>query len=639
MTNLKILVADDDVEDLDIIKRFIEGGLGKRACTIDLASSYEDVLKFLAKENYDVGLFDLNFGLENGVEMLGKVRKKGHALPVILLTGSGSQEVVVNAFKGGVTDFLDKSKLNERDLLKAIEYTVALDKEKRLKDDAAEKNKKTSKLLEGAAKANHTLLTRSGFLESLESALATLGKAAEADIACIFCHGENGEESEKIKEAFWWERGGKSSSADADLLFSYKELGVEEGALSKAFSSHLARYQDVTLPQKLREWCGIEKLTEFLIFPIIVEGKRQGFLGVGSKRDCFDWSSNEIAIMEMTAGGIGGKMKLYSDEISFRSIVEGTSTGIGEEFFSSLVYNLALSMPVYSASFVEVMGYQNDQCKIVAGWEGDHFVSSYSFSVRDTPCEEIVAGMLTYYPDNVAESFPHAKIFSRLKIRGFAGVPCFDAEMKIIGCLCIADRFPLMERERTLAILKMFASRAGAELERKRSEDVIKNMAYHDALTGLPNRMLLGDRLKMGLAHAHRNKRIMAVLFVDLDGFKEINDNFGHAIGDLVLQEVANRLTQCIREEDTLSRLGGDEFIVFLPRIVSKKDAENLAKKLLAVAQKPFHFEGENMSLSLSIGISFFPEDGRSAKDLLKKADDALYKAKNSGKNTYRLVK
>jgi diguanylate cyclase (GGDEF)-like protein len=186
--------------------------------------------------------------------------------------------------------------------------------------------------------------------------------------------------------------------------------------------------------------------------------------------------------------------------------------------------------------------------------------------------------------------------------------------------------------------LKMFASRAGAELERKRSEEVIKNMAYHDALTGLPNRMLLNDRLKMGLAHAQRNKRIMAVLFIDLDGFKEINDSYGHGIGDLILQGVADRLTQCIREEDTLSRLGGDEFIVFLPRISSVEDAENLAEKLLAVVRTPFYFDGQMMRVSLSIGISFFPKDGKSASVLLKKADEALYQAKNKGKNTYCLV-
>lgn len=421
-------------------------------------------------------------------------------------------------------------------------------------------------------------------------------------------------------------------------MFFDRELGVDEGILENAFNSKFIRCTDMLMPEVLRKRCDIEVLSEVFFFPITVEEKRQGFLGLGLKKGSMDWSPEELAIMEMIAGGIGGKMKLHSDEESFRSIVEGTSAGVGEEFFSSLVCNLASALPVHSAGFVEVMGYQNDQCKIVAGWEGDHFISPYSFPVRHTPYEEIIAGMLTYYPDNAGDDFPLVKSFSRLKIKGFAGVPCFNAGMKIIGCLWVADRSPLVEKDRILAILKMFASRAGAELERKRAEDVIKNMAYHDALTGLPNRMLLNDRLKMGLAHAHRNKRMMAVLFIDLDGFKEINDSFGHATGDLVLQGVASRLTQCIREEDTLSRLGGDEFVVVLPRIGSQRDAESLAEKLLSVAKLPFHFEGKDMTVSLSIGISLFPKDGTAAKDLLKRADEALYQAKSKGKNTFCLV-
>jgi len=634
MRYLKILVADDDSEDQDIIKRFIEEGFGERVCVVDMASSYEEVLDLLRENTYDVALFDLNFGAENGIEILKSIRAMEYIFPVILLTGSNNQEMVVEAFKGGVSDYLDKSRLDGKVLVKTIQHVVELDKEKRLKILAEKQIQKTGKLLEGAAKANHILLTCSNFWESLESALSFLGNAAQVDVVCIFCHGDKGENG-KLKEILWWGRRGRSSSVRSDLIFSYKEFGIDEDALSKADDAKSVGFRDIVLPQKLKDWCCVDKLSELLMFPIIVDGKKQGFLGIGNEEKCLDWSSDELAVMEMTAGSIGGKMKLHANETSFRSIVEGTSSGIGDEFFSSLVYNLASSLPVYSANFAEVMGYQNDQCKIVAGWEGDHFVTPHSFLVSQTPCEEIVAGMLTYYPDDVVTTFPKADALAKLNIRGFAGVPCFDASMKIIGCLWIADRCPLVEKERILAILKMFASRAGVELERKRSEEVIKNMAYHDALTGLPNRMLLNDRLKMGLAHAQRNQRMMAVLFIDLDGFKEINDNFGHGIGDLMLRGVADRLTQCIREEDTLSRLGGDEFIVFLPRVSSIEDAENLAEKLLAVVRAPFYLDGQMMTISLSIGVSLYPKDGKSASALLKKADEALYQAKNKGKNTY----
>jgi diguanylate cyclase (GGDEF)-like protein len=196
----------------------------------------------------------------------------------------------------------------------------------------------------------------------------------------------------------------------------------------------------------------------------------------------------------------------------------------------------------------------------------------------------------------------------------------------------------MLDKERTISILRVFASRAGAELERQRAEETIKNMAYYDSLTGLPNRVLLIDRLTLALAHAHRIKKRLAVMFLDFDNFKLVNDNYGHSIGDLFLKEMGQRLKSAIREEDTLARLGGDEFIIVLPELVDRENAMTLAEKLVELGRKPFDFAGNKIKSSFSIGIALYPDDGADYETLLDKADTALYKAKRKGRDGYHFT-
>lgn len=169
--------------------------------------------------------------------------------------------------------------------------------------------------------------------------------------------------------------------------------------------------------------------------------------------------------------------------------------------------------------------------------------------------------------------------------------------------------------------------------ERKEREQLMTFQAFHDALTGLPNRLLFRDRLEQALAHARRHKhRTPAVMFLDLDRFKQINDTFGHDAGDMLLKEVANRLRRCVRESDTVARLAGDEFTVLLPDIEEEADAFTVAEKILAAMQAPVHLGTEERVITTSIGISLFPRDGRDADALIKSADTAMYHVKGSGR-------
>jgi two-component system cell cycle response regulator len=166
----------------------------------------------------------------------------------------------------------------------------------------------------------------------------------------------------------------------------------------------------------------------------------------------------------------------------------------------------------------------------------------------------------------------------------------------------------------------------------------LESMALQDPLTGLANRRLLPERVWMAMAHARRNRSAMAVLYLDLDGFKDINDTLGHAAGDQMLRLVAARLVAAVREEDTVARLGGDEFMIALWHVIGLDDTAMVASKLIQAVSQPYDIEGHSVIITISIGASIYPMHGMDADALMKSADAALYEAKRAGKNTYRLA-
>jgi diguanylate cyclase (GGDEF)-like protein/PAS domain S-box-containing protein len=167
----------------------------------------------------------------------------------------------------------------------------------------------------------------------------------------------------------------------------------------------------------------------------------------------------------------------------------------------------------------------------------------------------------------------------------------------------------------------------------------IAHLAEHDSLTGLPNRLLLNDRLHQSILRASRKTSLIAVLFLDLDGFKHINDSLGHPTGDKLLESVARRLQDCVRTPDTVSRQGGDEFVVLLQDVQHAEDAANTARRMLKMVMEAHSIEGHELHITASIGISVYPDDGLNAETLLKNADTAMYQAKQSGRHTFRFFK
>lgn len=171
--------------------------------------------------------------------------------------------------------------------------------------------------------------------------------------------------------------------------------------------------------------------------------------------------------------------------------------------------------------------------------------------------------------------------------------------------------------------------------QRKEAEDQLRFKAHHDMLTGLPNRNLFEDHLQLALSHARRYQRSFALLYIDLDFFKNVNDTMGHAAGDVLLSEAGKRMSLCVRDSDTLSRLGGDEFAALLSEISGVEEIEEIARRIVSTLDEPFHLEEGIAKISGSVGIAIYPQHGKTIEELKKNADLALYAVKKSTRNAY----
>ena len=213
------------------------------------------------------------------------------------------------------------------------------------------------------------------------------------------------------------------------------------------------------------------------------------------------------------------------------------------------------------------------------------------------------------------------------------GVP-LNSSKGIIGALVVQSYSgEVRYTEQDKSLLQFVSNQIASAIVRKQNEAWLQYIAHHDPLTDLPNRELFHDRLQTALARARRNKERLVVLYIDLDGFKEVNDGHGHAVGDLLLQEVAQRIRRCLRESDTVGRIGGDEFVVLLNNITLPEHGAVVAEKIRAVLDRPFELGGKRLHISSSIGVAAYPEHGDDNKQLIRHADEAMYAAKKNGGN------
>jgi len=443
-------------------------------------------------------------------------------------------------------------------------------------------------------------------------------------------------------------------------------------------------------------------------------------------------------------------------EQAIHTLMETTAGAIGDQFFETIVHRLSVWLDIDFA-LVGLLE-KPDRVTTIAMQIDGKSAANTRYDLKDTPCDKAICSGFCFYPENLAQRFPKNKMLAELQAEGYVGIPLKNRDNHTIGIICGISRKALTLPRNAKEVLNIIAARAGAELERKQSEeklmlashvyentiegimvtdakgrilsvnpaftaitgystqevvgktprllksnkhgqsfykqmwksiitqgswkgeiwnrrksgeiyperltistikdsdgnairytaifyditdikeseDKIRHRAFHDPLTELPNRLLFQDRLRQAIAHAKRSSDQLAIMFMDVDHFKNLNDSLGHHMGDIFLHQLATQLTQIIRIEDTVSRMGGDEFTILLTQISSEADAASIANKILTLFKTPFDLGGHNIHLGASVGIALYPNDGDNPDTLIRNADTAMYHAKEQGRNNYQ---
>lgn len=345
---------------------------------------------------------------------------------------------------------------------------------------------------------------------------------------------------------------------------------------------------------------------DWLGVPLLSGGQAFGVLALQSYSERVRFSADDLELMTFVAQHVANAIERQSSAAALRE---------SEARFRSLAQTAPCAIVIY------------DQ-------DGFLYANDASLAVTGRSREELAG---THFWDLVAPEMREPLRERGLARLNDAGAAPSRYEVRVLrpdgGSVWLDFSVSLIQYEGRPAIL----AAAFDISERKRAEEQIRHLAYHDGLTGLPNRLLFRDRLEVAVAQAHREGTRVAVLFIDLDNFKVINDSMGHSQGDALLREVARRLTASVREGDTVARHSGDEFTLVLPGLRQPLDAVKGGNKLLDVLRQPFVLAGREVVVTASMGITVYPEDGTDAEALVKNADSAMYRAKERGRDGYQL--
>jgi len=293
-------------------------------------------------------------------------------------------------------------------------------------------------------------------------------------------------------------------------------------------------------------------------------------------------------------------IKLKNSEELWKFALEGAGDGVWD-------WDISNDKAHFSDRYKEMLGF-NDE-------EVDNNVKEWNNRVHPDDAASLEEAVKDYLSGKTEKYIHEHRVI------------CKDKSIK-----WVLSRGMIVKRDKHGKPLRMIGTHTDITA-RKLLETRLENLAHFDALANVPNRTLFNDRLKLALSYAKREKKMLAVMFIDLDLFKEINDLYGHETGDIVLKKVSRQLVSCVRESDTVARMGGDEFVILLPIIDEIEDVKLVASKIVEAVAQPIKVAKTHLHITCSIGIAVYPQHGKDEKLLVINADMAMYQAKNSGKN------
>jgi diguanylate cyclase (GGDEF)-like protein/PAS domain S-box-containing protein len=369
----------------------------------------------------------------------------------------------------------------------------------------------------------------------------------------------------------------------------------------------------------------------------------------GDKVDRDRWLRAHVYPIRNATGLVNEVILMHEDvtvkknaEDAIHRIAAGVSGDTGDRFFQQLVLSLA-SLFDTDYAFIGILDPDDPQkINTLAVCAHGSIVRDLSYRLPGTPCANVVGKHTCAYSRNVQDLFPDDRLLAEMDAEGYIGTPLFDSRGEPLGILVVLDSKPLAHIEQSREILEIYAARASSEMQRERAEAHIRLAAYRDDLTGLASRAQLHERLTEALHRAHAREEYGALLLIDLDQFKTINDALGHDVGDQVLRAVAERIAGAVGKDTLLARFGGDEFVILVTHRSGDMQecavgARALAKRISSEIASPIFIGERAFNIGASIGITLFPENGANELDVLRHADMALFQAKKLGRGNIQI--
>lgn len=581
---LHILIIEDNPADLRLAKELL---LEQKSlfCELTSATSLTTAKHELKKKKFDVVLLDLFLPDSEGLNTFRAINQHIlHQCPIIILSGSQDKELALTAVKEGAQEFLVKGTFDGKFLSRAIAHSL-------------ERQRNENAIREYAALFENMQVAI--FWHNLDGIIIKWNNAAER----IF--GYDAEEAIGQPLSFLVPPKQKD---DTGLVLSKLKNGQP-----------ILQYETSRMRKD-------QKIIDVLLS--ISPTKNEEGTILGGAVLAYDITDRkmlerQLAIQYRIALTLTDAANLAHAAQSFlKTICEIMNWQVGEIWAIDLSIHALRQVLRWASSHIVFPPQKETELLLQSGEgiPGHIWATQRPFWSEDISTEPLCLEkeMLLHNHLNSCFGFPVL----------FQGHP--------LGVLIFFAHDILAPEPGMLAMFNAISEQIGTFIKRKRMEGDLLYLAQHDTLTGLANRVSLEDNFVAAIHHARRNSSLVALLYLDLDHFKKINDTLGHAKGDLLLQEISKRLSSMLRSTDTVARFGGDEFIILLPNLLSFEDIKKIAKKVLINFSRPFILDNREFYITASIGISAYPTDGQTMDALLKSADLALYLAKDNGRNNYQ---
>ena len=583
---LKILIVDDEKITTNILSRMLED----EAHEVHTYHSGMEGLQAFSEESFDIVLSDINMPGMNGLEMIKEIRKIDKNVKIAIFTNFDNKQYMLDAIEYGVNQFFSKPFKREH----FLEVISNLSNEILTKRKTEFELYRQQQILHAIREmAEHFLQYKKDWNITLSEQMGILKKASGATSIFVF------KNDNKINPVFAEPYLSINDDTDAvtpqqlhykghDLLDWKEKLskGIYVYGLINDFNEH----QQILLEAY--------KINTLIMLPIFAGEVFWGFLGIGnSRKETYNRSIIETleTVARIIGSAINNQHNLQKHEIR-SAMFEHTVDGIIITDAENRIVNV-------NRAFTAITGYSKEE---VLGKDPKLLGSTSHDKNFYTQMWEQLKN----------DGYWQGEIKNRRK----------DSELFIEWLSINSIKNQKGEVENYVGIFSDVTAHRSHALE-------YAHLATHDALTGLANRVLLDDRLTQAINHAKRFNECVAVIFCDLDNFKPINDNYGHSAGDLALKKCSEYFTSVVRAEDTVARFGGDEFIIVLGGLHASNDFKAITKKITDITKVPFEINGNEITLEMSAGISFYPMDADKSDLLIEKADEAMYKAKKAGKN------